>query len=158
MDVVDTRTNVSWVRLILEDSQQLSIRLRVLNGENVGVQGSDSVEKVLELGVAEVRVDLGVVLDTSGCKTESLDSPVEVCLTFLTGAERKTFTESRLVDLDDMDTSSLEINNLVTKGKSELLSLDGLVDIITRERPPETGDRTSEHTLHGLLGEGSGIL
>lgn len=158
MDVVDTRSDVTGVGLVLEDPQELSIRLGVLNGENIGVKGSNGVEEVLELRVTEVRVDLGVVLDTSGGKTESLDGPVKVGLTLLSGTERETLTESGLVDLDDVDTGSLEIDDLVTESKSELLSLDGLVNVITGERPPQAGDRTSEHTLHGLLGDGSGVL
>lgn len=133
MDVVDTRSDVAGVSLILEDPQELSIRLGVLNGENIGIQSSNGMEEVLELGVTEVGVDLGVVLDTSGGETESLDSPVKVRLTFLARAERETLTESRLIDLDDVDTSGLEVNNLVTEGKSELLSLNRLVNIITRE-------------------------
>ena len=32
------------------------------------------------------------------------------------------------------------------------------MDIVTGERPPEAGDGTCEHTLHGLLGDGSCVL
>lgn len=158
MNVVDTRPDVAGVSSIFKDPQQLRIRLGVLDGEYIGIQGSDGVEEVLELRVTEVGVDLGVVLDTSGSETESLDSPAYICLTFCAGAERETLAESGLIDLDDVDTSGLEINNLVAEGKSKLFSLNGLVNIVTGERPPQTGDRTSEHTLHGLLGKCSSVL
>ena len=44
--------------------QELGVRLAVLDGEDVGIEGSDGVEEILEFGVTEVRVDLGRVLDT----------------------------------------------------------------------------------------------
>lgn len=158
MDVVDTGTDVARVVLVDEDTQKLSIRLAVLDGQNIGIESGDGVEEVLELRVTEVRVDLSTVGDTGGGQLEGVDSPLEVGITSGTGAEGKTLTESRLIDLDDADASGLEVNNLVTESESELLSLDRLVNIITGERPPETGDRTSEHALHGLGGDGSGEL
>lgn len=158
VDVVDTRADVARVLLVLEDLEQLSVTLGVLNGQHIGVKSSDGVEEVLEFRVAEVRVDLGRVLDASSGKLERVDGPGEVLLTLLASAERKTLTESRLVDLDDEDTGSLEVNDLVADGEGKLLGLDRLVDIVTRERPPKAGDGSCEHTLHGLLGDGSRVL
>jgi hypothetical protein len=89
---------------------------------------------------------------------EGLNSPVKVSLTFLTGAERKTLTKSWLVRLNDVNTGGLKVNNLITESQSKLLSLDGLVNIVTRERPSETGDWSSQHTLHWLLGDGDGVF
>jgi hypothetical protein len=116
------------------------------------------VEEVLELRVAEVGVDLSRVLNASSGKLEAVDSPLEVGVTLRALPERETLTEGRLIDLDDEDAVGLEVNNLVAEGESELLALYGLVDIITGERPPKAGDGTGEHALHGLLGDGSGIL
>lgn len=158
VDVVDTRSDVTGVGRVNEDSQQLGIGLAVLDGQNIGIEGSNGVEEVLELRVAEVRVDLSGVLDTSGGQAESLDSPLEVGVTLLAGAERETLTESRLIDLDDVNASGLEVNNLITESQSKLLSLDGLVNIITRERPSQAGDGSSQHTLHGLAGDRDGVL
>lgn len=158
VDVVDTRTNVPGVGLVNEDLEQLGVTLAVLDGQNIGIEGRDGVEEVLELRVTEVRVDLSGVLDTGGGELEAVDGPGEVVLALLAGAKRETLTESRLVNLDDVDTGSLKVNNLVTEGEGELLSLDGLVDIVTRERPAETGDGTSKHTLHGLLADAGSVL
>lgn len=158
MDVVDTWANLTWVSLVNEDLQELSIRLGVLNGENVGIKSSDGMEEVLELGVAEVGVDLGGVLNTRDRQAERLDSPVEVSLTLLAGAEWETLTESWLIDLDDEDTGSLEVNNLIAESESKLLSLDGLVNIVTWEGPSEAGDWASQHSLHWLLGDGDGVF
>ena len=58
MDVVDTRADVARVSLVNKDLEELGIGLAVLNGENIGIQSSNGVEEVLELGVAEVRVGL----------------------------------------------------------------------------------------------------
>ena len=158
VDVVDTGANVSGVVLVNEDLEELGIRLAVLDGEDISIKGGNGVEEVLELRVAEVTVDLSGVLDTSGGELEAVDGPVEVVLTLLAGTERETLTKSGLVNLDDVDASSLKVNNLVAQSKSKLLSLDRLVNIVTRERPTETGDRASKHTLHGLLGDAGGVL
>jgi len=148
VDVVNTRTNVSRVCLILKDLQQLSIRFRVLDRHDISIQGSNSVKEVLELGVAEVRVDLGDIFDTSSGEAERLNGPVEVEITLLSGAEGKTLTESGLIDLDNTDTCSLKVDDFITESKGELLSLHRLVNIITGERPPQASDRASKHTLH----------
>ncbi|TFA99429.1 hypothetical protein CCMA1212_008781 [Trichoderma ghanense] len=152
------RSDVAGVGRVNEDAQQLGIGLAVLNGQNVGIEGSDGVEEVLELRVAEVGVDLSGVLDAGGGQAESVDGPLEVSITLLAGAERETLTEGRLIDLDDIDASSLKVDDLVTESQSELLGLDGLVDVVTRERPSQAGDGSSQHTLHGLAGDGDGVL
>ncbi|KUI73961.1 hypothetical protein VM1G_11931 [Cytospora mali] len=158
VDVVDTRSDVTRVSRVDEDLEQLSIRLAVLDGQDIGIQSRNGVEEVLELGVAEVRVDLGSVLNASGGQAESLDSPVQVGLTLLAGAERQTLTQGRLIDLDDINAGLLEVDDFVTKSQSKLLGLDGLVNVVTREGPSEASDRSSQHTLHGLLGDRHGVL
>ena len=158
VDVVDTRSNVARVGLIDEDLEELGVRLAVLDTEDISVKSGNGVEEVLELGVAEVGVDLSRVLDTTDRQLERVDGPLEVVVALLTFAKGKTLTQGRLIDLDNVDTSSLKVNNLVTKSESKLLSLDGLVNIITRERPPQTSDRSSKHTLHGLLGDRGSVL
>lgn len=158
VNVVDTWANVAWVSLVDKDLQELSIRLGVLNGENIGVESGNSVEEVLELGVAEVGVNLGRVLDTSGRQAESLDGPGEVVSALLSGTKWETLTKSWLVDLDDGNTGGLKVNDLVAEGKSQLLSLDGLVNIVTWEGPSEAGNWAGQHSLHWLLGDGDSEL
>lgn len=158
VDIIDTWADVAGVGGVDEDLEELGIGLGVLDGEDIGIEGSDGVEEVLELGVTEVRVDLGGVLNTGDGQAERLDGPVEVGNALLAGAEGETLTESGLVNLDDEHTSVLEVNNLVTEGKSKLLSLDGLVNIVTGERPSEAGDWASQHSLHWLLGDGDGVF
>jgi hypothetical protein len=158
VDIVDTRADVARVGGVDEDLEQLGVRLAVFDGQDIGIQSRNGVEEVLELRVTEVRVDLGGVLDTSGGQAEGLDSPVQVGLTLLTGAQGQTLTQSRLIDLDDVDASLLKVNDLVTESQGKLLGLDGLVDIVTGERPPKAGNGASQHALHGLLGDGHSVL
>lgn len=158
VDVVNTWANVAWVGLVDEHFQELGVRLAVLDREDIGIESGNGMEEVLELRVAEVRVDLRGVLNTSSGQLEAVDGPAEVLLTLGARTKRQTLTESRLIDLDDVDASLFKVDNLVTDGKSELLRLDGLVNVITRERPTETGDRTREHTLHWLLADAGGVL
>ena len=158
MNIVNAGANVARVGLVDEDLEELSIGLAVLNGQNIGIESGNGVEEVLELRVAEVGVDLSAISDTSGGELEGVNSPLEVGGASVTSAEGQTLTESGLVDLDHSDASGLEVNNLVAEGESKLLSLDRLVDIVTGERPPQASDRTSEHALHGLGGDGSSEL
>lgn len=178
VDIVDTRSNVAGVSLVDEHLEQLGVGLGVLNGENISIQRGDGVEEVLELRVAEVAVDLGRVLDASGGQLEAVDGPAEVSLSLRSLAERETllitgqytiisrygeaagvsYTQGRLVDLDDEDAVLLKVDDLVTEGQSELLALNRLVDVVTRERPPEAGDGSSKHALHGLLGDRRSVL
>jgi len=75
VDVVDTGANVAGVGLVLEDLEELGVALAVLDGEDISIERGNGVEEVLELGVAEVGVDLGRVLDTSAGELEGVDSP-----------------------------------------------------------------------------------
>ena len=83
-----------------------------------------------------MRVDLNIVLDARGGKTERVNGPFEVVVPVgLT--ERKTFSDGRLVDLNGLDASLGEVDNLVAESQSELLGLDLFGDIGTGERPVE---------------------
>jgi hypothetical protein len=51
------------------------------------------VEEVLELRVAEVRVDLSRVLDAGGGQLEAVDGPLEIGVTLGALAERETLLD-----------------------------------------------------------------
>jgi len=59
--------------------------------------------------------------------------------------------------LDGADSSFLQINDLVTEGKSKLLGLQLPRDIGAGERPVKDGDRAGKHTLHWLGGQALGV-
>jgi len=102
----------------------------------IGIQSLDGREDVTKVGVTEVGVDLDVVLDTRGGQSERVNSPFEVVIP-VGLSERETLSDSGLIDLNGLDTIVGEINNFVSESQSELLGLDLLGDIGTRERPVE---------------------
>ena len=157
VDIVNTRTDLVGVTVLLEGLQELHVTLRGLDGDDISVKSLDRGEDVVEVGVAEVGVGLESIGDTGSGDLEGGESPGEVGIP-VGLAERKTLTESRLVNLDSLDATLLEINDLVTESESELLALNLTRDIGTREGPVEDGDGSSKHTLHGLLGNALGVL
>ncbi len=64
-----------------------------------------------------------------------------------------TLTDSGLIDLDGADAGFLEVNDLITESKSQLLGLEFAGDVSAGEGPVEDGNWASKHTLHGPLGE-----
>lgn len=152
MDVVDTGTNLVGVTVSLEDIEQLEVGLGSLDRDDIGVETLDRGEDVSEIRVAEVRVDLNVILDTRGGESERVNGPLEVVVPVLL-SERETLSDGRLIDLDSLDTSLGEVDDLVSESKSKLLGLNLLGNIGSGERPVEDGDGTGEHTLHWLLGQ-----
>ena len=157
VNVVDTRADLVRVAVVLESVQELHVALRRLDRDDICVQVLDGSEDVVKVGVAEVRVGLQGIGDTCGSELERRKSPVEVSRP-VNLAERETFTESGLINLDGADTSLLEINDLVTKSKSQLLGLNLTRDVVTGERPVEDGNGASKHTLHRLVGETLSVL
>jgi len=63
VDIIDTRADMAGIGLVDKYLKELGIGLAILNGEDIGVESGNGVEEVLELGVAEVGVDLGRVPD-----------------------------------------------------------------------------------------------
>jgi hypothetical protein len=156
VDVIDTRADLVGVAVLLEGVEQLHVSLGGLDGDDIGVKALDGREDVVEVGVAEVGVDLELVGDTSGSELEGVDSPLEVGVPVST-TEGETFTDGWFIDLDGTDATCLEIDHLVTESKGKLLGLDLTGHIGARERPVEDGDGTSQHALHGGLGETLGV-
>lgn len=156
MDVVAARADPRRVLVGGEDIEELEGALGGLNGDDISVEAGNVGEDGVEVRVAEVGVGLGVVTDASSCEAERVDSPGEVGVP-VDLAEGQTLTDGRLVDLDGEDASLLKVADLVTEGKSKLHSLGLLVNVGTRERPVENGDRASEHALDRLAGKLLGV-
>ncbi|GFZ50689.1 LOW QUALITY PROTEIN: hypothetical protein JCM24511_08447 [Saitozyma sp. JCM 24511] len=140
VDVVDTGADLVRVAVRLEDVEKLEVGLGGLDRDDVGVETLDGGEDVSEVRVAEVRVDLDVVLDARGGEAERVDGPTEVVVP-VGLAEGETLTDGRLVDLDGLDAGVGKVDDLVAEGEGELLGLDLLGDVGTGERPVEDGDR-----------------
>lgn len=86
-----------------------------------------------------MTVNASLVLNTGGSETERVHGPLQVA-TPVGLTERKTFTDRGLVDLNSEDAGLLEIDDFVAESESELLALDLLSDVGTRERPVEDGN------------------
>ena len=80
VDIVDTRPNLVGVAVLLEGVEQLHVALRRLDGDDISIKTLDGWEDVVEVGVAEVRVGLERVGDTSSGELERREGPVEVRL------------------------------------------------------------------------------
>ena len=131
VDVVDTRSDVSWICFVNEDLEELGIRFAVLDREDISIQSCNGVEEVLEFRVAEMAVDLCAIFNASSGQIERVHSPLQVSFPLLACSEGEAFTERWLIDLDDVNTSSLKVNDLISEGQCELLSLNRLMNIVT---------------------------
>jgi len=156
VDVVDTRADLVGVAVLLEGMQELHVTLRSFDRDDIGIETLDRGEDVIEVGVAEVRVGLKGVGNTSSRELERVNGPLEVTVP-INASERQPFTDSRLVDLDGVDTGLLEVDNFIAEGQCELLGLHLTGNICTRERPVQDGDGAREHALHGFLADALGV-
>ncbi|EEQ36271.1 conserved hypothetical protein [Clavispora lusitaniae ATCC 42720] len=150
VNVEQTQTNV--VRVVRKLSDVVGvILLGELDGHNVSIQGLDVVR--VQVGVAEVRVDLGRVCDTRSGHSERLRGPVQVVRSFLASSQWQTFSDGWLVDLNDSDTCSFQVSDFVSQGQTQLQRLHLLRNVVSWERPSKTCDWTGQHTLDWQLGQ-----
>src|SRR4051812_5868906 len=105
-----------------------------------------------------MAVNLCAIFNASSGQFERVHGPLQVSFALLACPEWEAFTERWLIDLNDVNTSSLKVDDLVSEGQCELLSLNRLMNIITWEGPSETSNRACEHTLHWLLRDRRSIL
>ena len=96
---------------------------------------------------------LGLGLYAAVNVSEGRYSPVKVVLSPVSSAERQLFAESSFIDLYDTYTVSFKVEHLLAYGKSDLQGALPERYILSREGPVEYGDRSCEHTLHGLVGQ-----
>jgi len=88
VDIVNTRTNLVSVSIVLEGLEQLHVALGRLDGDDIGIQTLDGWEDIIEVGVTEVRVGLGGIGDAGGGETERVNGPSEVVIP-IRATERK---------------------------------------------------------------------
>ncbi len=151
MDVVDPRADIVGIVEGAEGFEQLHLRARGLDGDDIGIHRRDGLDDVVELAVAHVRVDLRLVAHAAGTQTERLDRPVQIVLP-LRATQRQALAERRLVDLDDADAGGFQIADLVTDRQRQLPCLNLTRYILTSERPHQHGHRAGEHALHHPVG------
>ena len=152
VDVVNTRAHLRFELGVVQGVEQLEVRTASFERNHVGVHVVDVADDVVEFAIAHVRVDLRFGLDLGVNQTECRNGPVEVFLVPVALAERQLFAKSGFVNLDDSDAVLFEVQNFVTDGKADFLSLRLERNIFTREGPVENRNRTRKHALHRLLG------
>src|SRR6266571_9261969 len=149
VDVVDPRTDLIRVLVLLEGLEQLRARARVLDRDDVGVHLLDHADDVVELAVTHVGVDLGRVRHTARRETERIHRPVEVRRP-LRPPQRQALAQGWFIDLDHADPRGLEVLHLVADCEGQLLRGLGARLIVAHERPLQDGHRAGEHPLHRL--------
>ena len=92
VDVVDTRPDLVGVAVVLEGVEELHVALRRLDRDDIGIERLDGREDVVKVGVAEVRVGLERIGNTSSGELERREGPVEVGLP-VSLAERKLWRQ-----------------------------------------------------------------
>ena len=152
MDVVDARPDLVRIAEVIEGIQKLHVGARGLDGDHVRIHGRNGGHDVVELRIAHVGVDLGVVGHTIGRDAEALHRPVQVLLP-LRPTQRQPLAQRRLVDLDDADAGLFQIQHLLADGQRQLPAGRGTRLIIAHERPVQHRYRTGEHALHRALRE-----
>lgn len=80
VDVVDTGTDLVGVTILLERMQQFHVTLGELDGNDISVKALDRWEDIIKVRVAEVRVSLSNIRNTSSGKFERVDSPLQVLI------------------------------------------------------------------------------
>lgn len=78
VDVVDTGADLVRVAVVLEGVQELHVALGGLNRDDIGIKTLDRREDIVKVGVAEVRVGLELIGNTSGGELERVNGPLEV--------------------------------------------------------------------------------
>lgn len=86
MDIKETKTNLVGVRSEVLEVLGL-VLLGELNGNNISIERDDGGG--VEVRVAEVRVDLGRVLDAGSRDSERINGPLKVVVSGRAVSERK---------------------------------------------------------------------
>jgi len=106
VDVIDTRANLVGITKLLESREEFHVTFRGLDGNDIGIETLDGGEDVIEVGIAEVRVRLEFIGNSSCGKLERVDCPLQVSVP-VRATKGKPFSNSGLIDLDGMNTGLL---------------------------------------------------
>jgi hypothetical protein len=120
VDVVHTRTDAVRIPKVLESVEQLHLRPRGFDGDNVGVKTRNVLQNLVELRVAHVGVQLRDVGDAIGCQTKAVDCPTKVRILF-SDTKWEAFAQGRFVNLDNLGARPLQVERLASNRKGNLL-------------------------------------
>ncbi len=134
MDIIDARPDLVGVIEFLEDFQQFHIRARCFYGNHIRVQRRDGIHDVIELAIAHMGMDLGIVPRHRGIELKRLHRPIEIFPPFGL-AQRQTFPQRRLIDLNDADARLFQIRHFVAQRQGDLPGDGFAADVLAGERP-----------------------
>lgn len=80
MDIIDTRTNLVGIAIVLKGIEQFHVTLGSLDRNNISVKALNRRENIVKVRVAKVRVSLKLISDTSCCKLERVYSPLKIAI------------------------------------------------------------------------------
>ena len=147
MNIPHTRADAVVESLLCKLRKHFHARTRSLNRGNIRIQAQDCIKNLAKLRVAQVRVDLRIGTDSSSGQAEGIHCPLEV-FTVSSSIQRKKLAQCGFINLNNRDSSVLQISDLVTQGKTNLVSNLSQRQVITREGPRNDGDRTGQHALN----------
>ena len=152
MNIPHAWAHAELITRILEGGEDLHAVASCLDAGDIRVQVAHRVDKLIELGVAHVSVDLDGIGCPGRCQSEAAHGPLQVGR--LVGlAQRQELADGGLIDLDDLGAGVDEVADLITQGQGHLVGgvSEGLV--VAHEAPGEHRYWAGEHALDGLVGE-----
>src|SRR5271163_4040483 len=78
VDIVDAGSDLIGISDAVKGIEQLHARTGALDRDNVRVHPHDGVDNVVELRVAHVSVNLGLISNTRRRKAEGVDAPPQI--------------------------------------------------------------------------------
>ena len=99
-----------------------------------------------------MRVYLRFVAHAARRQTERLHGPVQI-IGPVGFAQRQTFADGGLVNLNHLDSSALKVSHFVADSQRNLLCGFRARLVVAHKRPLQNGHRPRQHSLHRLFGQ-----
>ena len=156
VDVPHARTQLALEAVLGHGGQNVHARARGLDGGHVGIQVIDRVDDDVELGVAQVGVDLGGRSGAAGGQTERAHRPLQV-IGPVVQAQRQGLADGGLIDLHDGNSGGLQVGDLGAQSQAQLVGDLGARNVVAHEGPGHDRHRPGEHALHRLVRQRLGV-
>src|SRR6185437_9578015 len=151
MDIVYSRSDLIGIFEAGKGFEQLHLRTRGLDGDDICIHGGDVFDYIVEFAIAHMRVDLCFVFHAACGDAEGFHGPIQIHGTILF-TQRQAFADRGLIDLNDLDAGLFEGHYLVADGEGNLVRRHRTGLIVTDEGPLQDRHRPGEHPFHELFG------
>src|SRR6267378_731854 len=152
VNVVDARTDLVGILVVLEPLEQLRAGAGALDRDHIRVHALDDPQDVIELAVAHVGVNLGPVPHSRRRQPERVHRPLLVGRP-IGPAQGQAFAQRRFVDLDHADARGFEIDDLVADRQRDLLGGFRARLVVAHKGPLQDRHWAGEHAFHRALRE-----